>query len=276
VSHLCWLGADNAAELIARYDIVVDGSDNFATRFLINDACVFAGKPNVHGSVYRFEGQASVFDARRGPCYRCIFPAPPPPGAVPSCAEGGVLGVLPGIIGLIQATETIKLIIGAGEPLIGRLLVFDALEMRFRNLKLAKNEACPVCGTTPSITTLRDEEQVCEAPAASRHDDQASISPAMLHTLLDRKEPIELLDVREPLEREIAKLANTKEIPLGELTQRLNELDRSKEIVVYCRTGGRSARAVDLLREAGFAHARNLTGGLHAWIDDVDPSLTRY
>lgn len=273
------LRAQNAMPIIEDYDIVADGCDNFSARYLINDACVLAGRPNVHGSVYRFEGQASVFDAKRGPCYRCIFPQPPPPGTVPSCAEGGVLGVLPGIIGLIQATEVLKLIIGAGETLISRLLIFDALEMRFRSLKLAKDGECAVCGPNATITSLRDEDaQICDLPpdALRNVDSELAITPATLKADLGRRLPIELLDVREPYERDIAKLANTKEIPLGELSQRMGELHKDEDIVVYCRVGGRSAQAVQLLRDAGFPRVRNLIGGILGWIDDVDPTLTRY
>ncbi|HXN09173.1 MAG TPA: molybdopterin-synthase adenylyltransferase MoeB [Candidatus Acidoferrales bacterium] len=272
-------GAEQALALVADYDIVVDGSDNFPTRFLVNDACVIAGKPNVYGSVYRFEGQASVFDAQRGPCYRCVFPQPPPPGAVPSCAEGGVLGVLPGIIGLIQATETIKLIIGKGEPLIGKLLIFDALEMRFATLAIAKDEACPVCGSNPSITQVREEDARCDIAhdASPRHSDaDAEITPQSLRAKLDSGDPIEVLDVREPVEREIATLANTIEIRVDDLAEHLDELPRDKEIVAYCRTGVRSARAVQLLRDAGFVRARSLAGGINAWSETVDPTVTRY
>ena len=271
--------AEQALALVADYDIVVDGSDNFPTRFLVNDACVIAGKPNVYGSVYRFEGQASVFDTRRGPCYRCVFAHPPPPGAVPSCAEGGVLGVLPGIIGLIQATETIKLIIGKGDPLIGKLLVFDALEMRFATLSIAKDDACPVCGINPSITQVREEEAQCDiSPDSSqtRSDPDFEITPQSLRAKLDSFEPIEILDVREPVEREIATLRNTIEIRVDDLSEHLSELPRDKQIVAYCRTGVRSARAVQLLRNAGFERARSLAGGINAWSETVDPSLTRY
>ncbi len=273
------LDASRALALVSDYDVIVDGSDNFATRFLVNDACVLAHKPNVYGSVYRFEGQASVFDARRGPCYRCLFPQPPPPGAVPSCADGGVLGVLPGIVGLIQATETLKLIVGIGESLIGRLLIFDALEMRFAALSIVKDPACPVCGTNPSITELRDEDVLC-APLpddARRGSDSAiDITPRTLRARLDRGERVALLDVREPVEREIATLANTHEIPLADLEHRLGELSKDEEIVVYCRSGVRSAQAAQLLRAAGFRQVRNLIGGIRAWTDDVDPTLTRY
>ncbi len=279
VPHPYRFDAARGLALAAQYDVVVDGTDNFPTRYLVNDACVLAGKPNVYGSVYRFEGQASVFDASRGPCYRCLFPQAPPPGAVPSCAEGGVLGVLPGIIGLIQATETIKLIIGAGESLVGRLLIFDALEMRFASLAIAKDERCPVCGPHPSITQLHEEAASCTAlpdDALRDVDSDSDITAVTLRQMLERDERVAVLDVREPFERDIAKLSNTHEIPLGDLAQRLGELPRDQDIVVYCRTGVRSAQAVRALREAGFRRARNLSGGIHAWIDDVDPTLTRY
>ena len=271
--------ASHALDLIAGYDVIVDGSDNFTTRFLLNDACVLAGKPDVYGSVYRFEGQASVFDARRGPCYRCLFPTAPPPGAVPSCAEAGVLGVLPGVIGLIQATEAIKLIAGVGQPLVGRLLVYDALEMRFATLNISKDPSCPVCGDNPSIRELRDGATV-GMPSASEVqrsiDSDSDIMPRTLRDLLGREERIALLDVREPYEREIAKLSSTHEIPLGDLERRMGELPKETPIVVYCRSGGRSTQASRMLREAGFDRVRNLSGGILGWIDDVDPSLTRY
>jgi molybdopterin/thiamine biosynthesis adenylyltransferase/rhodanese-related sulfurtransferase len=273
------LAASNAQAIVSEHDVIVDGSDNFSTRYVVNDACVLGGKPYVYGSVYRFEGQASVFDARRGPCYRCLFPQPPPPGTVPSCADGGVLGVLPGIIGLIQATETIKLITGIGQSLIGRLLVFDALEMRFASMKIKKDQDCPVCGTHPTITELRDEDAACDPlpPDARRDlDSDEAITPLSLHGRLERGDDIEVLDVREPFEREIAVLPDTRAIPLGELAQNLNDLPRDKDIVVYCRSGGRSAQAVQLLRQAGFTRVRNLIGGLNGWVDDVDPTLTRY
>ena len=272
------LDASRALELVTGYDVVVDGSDNFRTRFLINDACVLAGKPDVYGSVYRFEGQASVFDAARGPCYRCLFPQPPPPGAVPSCTDAGVLGVLPGVIGLIQATETIKLVLGTGDPLIGRLLVFDALEMRFATLAIARDPNCPVCGEHPTISQLRDEDATCDLPPSGSQGDEGDfeITPLALRAKLDRGERVALLDVREPVEREICTLENTFEIPLVELDRQVDRLPRDQELVVYCRSGGRSAQAVAQLREAGFTRARSLAGGINAWIDDVDPSLTRY
>jgi len=276
--HSVRLDASNALELVSGYDLVVDGSDNFTTRFVVNDACVLARRPNVYGSVYRFEGQASVFDAARGPCYRCLFPNAPPPGAVPSCSEGGVLGVLPGLIGLIQATEAIKLIAGLGETLVGRLLVYDALEMRFTSLAVAKDPSCPVCSEHPTIVELHDEAVLCETPLedASGADSAENIGPRALRALLDRGDPIALVDVREPYEREIVSLANTHEIPLDELEERLRELPTDREIVVYCRSGARSARAARALREAGFGRVRNLEGGVLGWIDEVDPSLARY
>ena len=272
------LSRDNALDILRNYDVIVDGTDNFATRYLVNDACVLLGKPNVHGSVYRFEGQASLFDARTGPCYRCIFPQPPEPGTVPSCAQAGVLGVLPGIIGLIQATETIKLIAGVGETLLGRLLLFDALEMRFRELKLRKDPKCPICGEHPSITALLDYEQVCgDAPIVRNGSmEDFDITVQQLKQKLDRGERFELVDVREPDELEIAKLAYTKWIPMAQLRERLGELDKNAEIVVYCQVGGRSARATKMLRDAGFEKARNLAGGITAWSDEIDPSLPKY
>ncbi|MDQ6823837.1 MAG: molybdopterin-synthase adenylyltransferase MoeB [Candidatus Eremiobacteraeota bacterium] len=261
------LTRDNVTSILAEFDIVADGSDNFTTRYIVNDACVALEKINVYGSVYRFEGQASVFDARKGPCYRCLFPQPPQTGA--SCSDVGVLGVLPGIIGLIQATEVLKLITGAGESLIGRLLLFDALEMRFRELKLVKDAQCPACGIGAQPTTLA---------AAANGETQAhlEISALDLREKLGRGEAIELLDVREPVEREIAKLANTREIPLGELSARLHELPQNVPIVAYCYSGARSASAVQQLRAAGFADVKNLRGGILAWMDAIDPTLTRY
>ena len=276
--HAGRFDVSNGLELVSVYDVVIDGTDNFPTRFLVNDACVMADKPNVYGSVYRFEGQASVFDARRGPCYRCLFPHPPPPGAVPSCAEGGVLGVLPGLIGLIQATEAIKLVTGLGETLVGRLLLYDALAMRFSTLAIAKDPSCPVCSDAPTITTLKEEDTTCDIPASDTLGNGATltIQPRELRAMLDRKETLALLDVREPYEREIVALANTHEIPLAELEKRMHELPEDRDIVVYCRSGARSAQAVSALRKAGFARARNLERGILGWIDDVDPSLARY
>ena len=282
VVHEARLTSENAMSILKDYDVVVDGTDNFPTRYLVNDACVLLGKPNVYGSVYRFEGQASVFDARIGPCYRCLFPEPPPPGAVPSCAEGGVLGVLPGIVGLIQATETIKRIVGIGESLVGRLLVFDALDMRFRELKLRKDPACPVCGPNPTVTSLIDYELFCgAAPQQPERNGtvasaDAEITPIELKAKLDRGEQFELVDVREDFELDIGKLPYTKWIPLVELADRVGELDKEKETIVYCRSGGRSGQAVRFLRGEGFANARNLLGGILRWSDDVDPTIEKY
>jgi len=282
VVHEARLTSENALDILRGYDVVVDGTDNFPTRYLVNDACVLLGKPNIYGSVYRFEGQASVFGAAAGPCYRCLFPEPPPPGAVPSCAEGGVLGVLPGIVGLIQATETLKRIVGIGESLVGRLLVFDALEMRFRELKLRKDPACPVCGADPSVTSLIDYELFCGAKPqqAERNGavaaSQADITPIELKAKLDRGERFELVDVREEFELDIGKLPFTKWIPLVELADRVGELDKNTETIVYCHSGGRSGQAVRFLRGEGFANARNLLGGISRWSDEVDPSIEKY
>jgi sulfur-carrier protein adenylyltransferase/sulfurtransferase len=271
-THAVKLSADNALDILGRYDVIVDGTDNFPARYLVNDACVMLGKPNVYGSIYRFEGQASVFDARRGPCYRCMFPEPPPAGSVPSCAEAGVLGVLPGIIGSIQATETIKLILGTGELLVGRLLVFDALDMRFRELKLRKDPACVACGDGAHLTQLVEYDQYCAPETPS----PGELTPEELQAKFARGERFELLDVRDADEIAVVKLPNTKEIPLADLKERLHELDRSAEIVAYCLSGNRSGRAVRLLREEGFSRVAHLTGGLQAWVDKVDPSLPRY
>jgi sulfur-carrier protein adenylyltransferase/sulfurtransferase len=271
------LTSANALELFSDFDIIVDGTDNFPTRFLVNDACVFTGKPNVYGSIFRFEGQASVFAAKDGPCYRCLYPEPPPPGLVPSCAEGGVLGILPGLVGLIQATETIKLILGSGEPLIGRLLLIDALGMKFRELKLRKNPDCVVCGTHPTVTKLIDYEEFCglrgqEKPVSTGVPE---ISVEELKQRLDAKEDLFILDVREPHEYKICNL-NGHLIPLNDLPRRVHELDPSKEMVVHCRSGVRSARAVGFLRQAGFAKAKNLAGGILAWADRIDPKVPKY
>ncbi|MGA8304825.1 MAG: molybdopterin-synthase adenylyltransferase MoeB [Candidatus Acidiferrales bacterium] len=269
---------ENALDILKDYDIVVDGTDNFATRYLVNDACVLLGKPNVYGSIFRFEGQASVFGYPEGPCYRCLYPEPPPPGLVPSCAEGGVLGVLPGIVGSIQAAETLKLIIGKGEPLVGRLLLFDALSMRFRELKLRKNPDCPVCGTHPTITKLIDYAEFCgvrgeEAPAPA--STVPEITPRELKARLDRGDNLLILDVREPHEYQICNIGGYL-IPLGDLSKRVNELDSSREIVAHCRSGKRSAEASEFLRQAGFRKVLNLKGGILAWSDEVDPSVPKY
>jgi len=284
VLHEARLTSANAMEIMRGYDVIVDGTDNFPTRYLTNDACVLLGKPLVYGSVYRFEGQATLFDAKIGPCYRCLFPEPPPPGSVPSCEEGGVFGVLPGLIGMIQATETIKRITGIGESLAGRLLVFDALEMRFRELRLRKDPQCPVCGANPSVTQLIDYEAFCGVGAsgaertngASVKDDDVEITPKELKAKLDRNDRLELVDVREDYELDIAALPYTKWIPLRELGDRVGELDPGTETIVYCRSGSRSAHAVEFLRRNGFGHARNLTGGILRWSDDVDPKVEKY
>jgi sulfur-carrier protein adenylyltransferase/sulfurtransferase len=272
------LTSDNALDLFRDYDIIVDGTDNFPTRFLVNDACVILGKPNVYGSIFRFEGQATVFGYPGGPCYRCLYPEPPPPGLVPSCAEGGVLGVLPGIVGSIQAMETIKLILGTGEPLVGRLLLFDALAMRFRELKLKRNPECPVCGDHRTITKLIDYEEFCgirgeEAPAMT--DGIQEITARELKMRQDRGDKLFVLDVREPHEYQICNL-NGKLIPLGELPRRVNELDSSVEMVVHCRSGKRSADAIHFLQTAGFKKLWNLKGGVLAWADEVDPKMPKY
>ncbi|MGH9710657.1 MAG: ThiF family adenylyltransferase, partial [Candidatus Acidiferrales bacterium] len=272
------LSSDNALDILRDYDIVVDGTDNFPTRYLVNDACVLLGKPNVYGSIFHFEGQASIFGYPGGPCYRCLYPEPPPPGLVPSCAEGGVLGVLPGIIGCIQAMETIKLILGKGESLVGRLLLFDALGMHFRELKLRKNPECPVCGPRPTVTKLIDYAEFCgirgeEAPAQTAAVPE--ITPKQLKQRLDRGDDLYILDVREPHEYQICNL-NGHLIPLGELPKRVGELDSSREIVAHCRSGKRSAEAVEFLTKAGFRKIWNLKGGILAWSDEVDPSVPKY
>ena len=278
VPHETRLTSENALEIFEGYDVIADGTDNFATRYLVNDACVLTGKPNVYGSIFRFEGQASVFATSDGPCYRCLYPEPPPPGLVPSCAEGGVLGVLPGIIGCVQALETIKLIIGRGEPLIGRLLLLDALHLRFRELKLRKNPDCPVCGRHPSIDRLIDYEEFCGIRGAE--PEQAAgvpeITPIELKRMMDEGRPFRLVDVREPHEFDICRIPGSVLIPLGDVPKRLNELDSAEEIVVHCRSGQRSARAVELLRKSGFRRIHNLKGGILAWSDQVDPSVPKY
>ncbi len=271
--------SQNALDLMRPYDVIVDGTDNFPTRYLTNDACVLLGKPNVYGSIFRFEGQVTVFSTRDGgPCYRCLYPEPPPPGLVPSCAEGGVLGVLPGVIGTIQATEVIKLLTGIGEPLIGRLLLYDALSMRFRELKLRRNPSCPVCGDHPTITALIDYEQFCGiVPEEQTLSNQFEITPRELAEWLERPDRPFLLDVRNPYEVAIASIPGTdKLIPIDQLPERINELDPSREMVVYCRSGARSGRAVELLKSVGFRKVKNLVGGILRWADEVDPSLPKY
>ncbi len=271
------LTSDNALEIVKQFDMVVDGTDNFATRYLVNDACVLTGRPNVYGSIFRFDGQASVFAARDGPCYRCLYPEPPPPGLVPSCAEGGVLGILPGLVGLIQATEAVKLVLGRGEPLVGRLLLVDALGMQFRELKIPKNPECPICGPHPTITTLQDYEAFCGVRGEEADPGVAvpEIQVEELKRRLDAGEDVLVLDVRDPHEYQICNLGGLL-LPLGELPRRVHELDSSREIVVHCRTGPRSARAVAFLRQAGFRKVRNLAGGIAAWAVRVDPSMPRY
>lgn len=277
------LSSENALDLFAPYDVIVDGTDNFPTRYLVNDACVLLGKPNAYGSIFRFEGQASVFATKDGPCYRCLYPEPPPPGLVPSCAEGGVLGVLPGVVGTIQATEAIKLILGVGEPLIGRFLIFDALRMRFRELKLRKDPDCPVCGTHPTVRALIDYEQFCgvgpmaEAPHGEGSTNLTSdVTPTELKRKLDAGERLVILDVREPQEYQINRIPGSILIPLGELPQRYEELDSHAAIVCQCKSGARSAKAAAFLRGVGFENVANLTGGILGWIDQVDPSQPKY
>jgi molybdopterin/thiamine biosynthesis adenylyltransferase/rhodanese-related sulfurtransferase/molybdopterin converting factor small subunit len=278
-THETKLTSANALNLFVNYDIVVDGTDNFPTRYLVNDACVLTGKPNVYGSIFRFEGQASVFWAERGPCYRCLYPEPPPPGLVPSCAEGGVLGVLPGIIGAIQANEAIKIILGAPDIMVNRLLLFDAWRMRFRELKLRKNPDCPVCGNTPTITELIDYEEFCGI-TQSQTETKATmeeITATELKQRLDSGDDIQIIDVREPHEYEIGQIPNSKLIPLGQVLNRMNEIDAERETVVHCKMGGRSAKAIDALQRSGFTgRLINLKGGITAWSNEVDPSVPKY
>jgi adenylyltransferase/sulfurtransferase len=283
VKHETALTSENALGILKDYDFVVDGTDNFPTRYLVNDACVLLGKPNVYGSIFRFEGQATVFAYEGGPCYRCLYPEPPPPGLVPSCAEGGVLGILPGTIGLIQATETVKLILGIGEPLVGRLLLYDALGMRFRELKLRKNPECPVCGEHPTITQLIDYHQFCgvpnprtPAPVQETKVNEGEIEVTEVKRKLDSGEPFVLVDVREPHEYSIASIPGAKLIPLGEFPKRIGELDPESDIVIHCKSGMRSAKACAILRNAGFKHVRNMKGGILAWSDQVDPRVPKY
>lgn len=275
--------SQNAMHIASQYDIIADGTDNFPTRYLVNDVCVLLDKPNVHASIFRFEGQASVFYASEGPCYRCLYPEPPPPGEVPSCAEGGVLGVLPGLLGTIQATEVIKLILGIGEPLVGRLLLFDALSMSSRTVKLRKNPHCPICGENPTIHELIDYEEFCgvpiggEAPTTDQSDARWQISARDLASKLQSHAPnFMLIDVRDPHEWDIAHIEGAKLIPLTDLPARMSELDSRNELVLQCRTGVRSMKALNLLRNAGFTRLKNLTGGIHAWADDVDPKVPKY
>ncbi len=276
-THAVALSPANALDLFGRYDVIVDGTDNFPTRYLVNDACVLTRRPYIYGSVFRFEGQVSIFAAESGPCYRCLYPEPPPAGLVPSCAEGGVLGVLPGIIGTIQATEALKRIVKAGDSLAGRLLILDALAMKFREVRVHRDSECPVCGDHPTIRELQDYEQFCGTalPAPSSVPADFDISAAELAQALRRSDPPVLLDVREPMEFRINRLPNATLIPFGSLPDRLGEIDSARDVVVYCHLGIRSIRAVELLRGAGF-RARNLQGGILAWIEQIDPTMPRY
>ncbi len=280
VKHETMLSSANALDILKDYDIVADGTDNFPTRYLVNDACVLLGKPNVYGSIYRFEGQASVFATKQGPCYRCLYPEPPPPGLVPSCAEGGVLGILPGLVGVIQATETIKLILGKGESLAGRLLLIDALNMRFRELKLRKNPECPVCGLNPTVTALIDYQQFCGIKPESKEEKALKngipqLSVKELKRRMDAGENVFILDVREPYEYQIANIGG-RLIPQNDVPQRLAEIDRDREIVVHCRSGVRSQRIAELLSQAGYPKVVNLAGGILAWADEIDPKMQKY
>src|SRR5881296_2184190 len=272
--HKCRFSSENAPQLVSRYDVIVDGSDNFPTRYLSNDVCVFARKPNVYGSVFRFEGQTTVFAPHLGgPCYRCLFPEPPAPESVPNCAQAGVLGVLPGIIGMLQAIETIKLVVGIGEPLIGRLLHFDALKVKFRELNLRRDPECPVCGENRTIFAPIDYDQFCGAPA---DEIVPAISVHELKRKTEAREAFELIDVREPFEYEIARIDGAKLIPLGEIADRTDELQREQPIVVHCHSGKRSAQAVRLLQQRGFSNVYNLEGGIDAWSDQIDPTVPKY
>ncbi len=271
---------DNVLQLVREHDIVVDGTDNFQTRYMVNDACVFEKKLNVYGSIFRFDGQATVFGAADGPCYRCLYPEAPPPGMVPSCAEGGVLGILPGIIGVVQATETIKLILGKGKPLIGRLMLYDALEMKFRELKIRKDPSCPVCSANPTITSLQDYAYFC---GVNSHEDgeengapMKTVTTKQLKEMMETGKKVTLLDVREPQEWDITRLPNAKHIPLGEVVNRVNELDTADDIVVYCHHGMRSAKAINFLKKMGFEKLSNLAGGIDSWAVNVDQTMPRY
>ena len=276
-AHHTTLDASNALQLVSGYEVVLDGTDNFTARYLVNDACVMARKPNAFGAIFQFEGQASVFAAEDGPCYRCLHPEPPPPGLVPTCAEAGVLGVLPGIIGTIQATEAIKLILGIGEPLVGRFVIYDALRLRFRELKLSRDPACAVCGDNPSILELKAYEGYCSSggqPGMDKAD--MDITVRELKDRMDRGEAPIVIDVREPNEHAICSIPGARLIPQGQLAQHLAEFDPSAEIVVHCKMGGRSGRAVAMMRQQGFTNARNLTGGVLAWVGEIDPSQPKY
>jgi len=280
IKHEARISSENALGLIRDYDVVIDGTDNFPTRYLVNDACVLLNKPNIYGSIFRFEGQATVFKPKTGPCYRCLYPEPPPPGMVPSCAEGGVLGILPGVIGVIQATEAVKLIVGKGEPLIGRLLLYNALDMTFRTVKLRRDKNCPVCGDRPTVTKLIDYEAFC---GLRRGEGQAvsnlpEITVYELKAKMDKKDDFLLLDVREPHEYQTAKIPGSKLIPLGELEKRLKELEpyKEKEVIAHCKSGGRSAKAVELLMRSGFKKVWNVVGGIGEWSNKIDPNVPKY
>jgi molybdopterin/thiamine biosynthesis adenylyltransferase/rhodanese-related sulfurtransferase len=280
VKHETMLSSANAFDILKDYDIVADGTDNFPTRYLVNDACVLLGKPNVYGSIFRFEGQASVFATEAGPCYRCLYPEPPPPGLVPSCAEGGVLGILPGLVGVIQATEVIKLILGKGDSLVGRLLLVDALNMRFRELKLRKNPECPVCGSNPTVTALIDYDHFCGiVPETPQEKNVKNGIPQLtvkeLKQRRDAGEDIFLLDVREPYEVQIAQIGGTV-IPQNDVPNRLAEIPRDREIVVHCRSGARSQRIAEFLKQSGYSQVVNLAGGILAWSDEIDPAVQKY
>jgi molybdopterin/thiamine biosynthesis adenylyltransferase/rhodanese-related sulfurtransferase len=280
VKHETLLSSANALEILKDYDIVADGTDNFPTRYLVNDACVLLGKPNVYGSIFRFEGQASVFATKTGPCYRCLYPEPPPPGLVPSCAEGGVLGILPGLVGMIQATEAIKLILGKGESLAGRLLLVDALNMKFRELKLRKNPDCPVCGENPTVTELIDYQQFCGIVPETKQEQALKngipqLTVKELKQRLDAGEDVFVLDVREPYEYQIANIG-AKLIPQGDVPKRMDEIDRNREIVVQCRSGQRSQRIAEYLAQQGYGNVKNLAGGILAWADEIDPKMQKY
>jgi rhodanese-related sulfurtransferase len=275
------LSAANALEIFKPYDIIIDGTDNFPTRYLVNDACVLLKKPNVYGSIFRFDGQASVFAPPLGPCYRCLYPEPPPPGEVPSCAEGGVLGILPGLVGCIQATEAVKLILGKGAPLIGRLLLYDALQMSFQEFKIRRNPRCPMCGDKPTIHALIDYDQFCgirgqEAPAPASTTHAAEITAEELQGRLQKGDKVFILDVRNPEEYQICKIAGSTLLPLPALPQRFAELDKNREMVVHCKSGMRSAKAIQFLRQQGFTKLINLKGGIISWVDKVDPTMPKY
>ncbi|MDQ6958191.1 MAG: molybdopterin-synthase adenylyltransferase MoeB [Mariprofundaceae bacterium] len=272
---------DNVRDIVRDYDIVVDGTDNFPTRYLVNDACVLEDKPLIYASIFQFEGQATVFHYKDGPCYRCLYPEPPPPGLVPSCAEGGVLGVLPGVIGLIQATETIKIILGHGSTLVGRLLLYDAMDMKFREVKLRRDPACPACGEHPTIHEVVEYEQFCGLPPTEAKEEEEilaedDITPAQLKQMRDENTDLYVLDVREPHEVAICRIEGTWEIPLGQLPQHFAEVPKDQDVVVHCKLGGRSAQAVEFLKSQGYTNVKNLAGGIIRWIDDVDGSLNKY